>query len=45
MYEQGFRFWSLGQAAALAFVLFALLLAVTFAARAAGLLRGGEGRP
>jgi len=45
MYEQGFRFWSLGQAAALAFVLFALLLAVTFAARAAGLLRGGEARP
>jgi multiple sugar transport system permease protein len=44
MYEQGFRFWSLGQAAALAFVLFALLLAVTFAARAAGLLRGGEAR-
>jgi len=45
MYEQGFRFWSLGQAAALAFVLFALLLAVTFAARAAGLLRGGEASP
>jgi multiple sugar transport system permease protein len=44
MYEQGFRFWSLGQAAALAFVLFALLLAVTVAARAAGLLRGGEAR-
>jgi multiple sugar transport system permease protein len=44
MYEQGFRFWSLGQAAALAFVLFALLLAVTFAARSAGLLRGGEAR-
>jgi multiple sugar transport system permease protein len=44
MYEQGFRFWSLGQAAALAFVLFALLLAVTLAARAAGLLRGGEAR-
>jgi multiple sugar transport system permease protein len=44
MYEQGFRWWSLGQAAALAFVLFALLLAVTFAARAVGLLRGGEAR-
>ena len=29
MYEQGFRWWSLGQAAALAFVLFAILLALT----------------
>jgi multiple sugar transport system permease protein len=41
MYEQGFRWWSLGQAAALAFVLFAIVLAVSLAARAAGLLRGG----
>lgn len=40
MYEQGFRFWSLGQAAALAFVLFGIVLAATLAARAAGLLRG-----
>jgi multiple sugar transport system permease protein len=46
MYEQGFRWWSLGQAAAIAFVLFGIVLAVTLAARAAGLLRGGaaEGR-
>jgi multiple sugar transport system permease protein len=46
MYEQGFRWWSLGQAAAIAFVLFSIVLAVTLAARAAGLLRGGaaEGR-
>ena len=29
MYEQGFRWWSLGYAAALAFVLFAVMLAVT----------------
>jgi multiple sugar transport system permease protein len=41
MYEQGFRWWSLGQAAALAFVLFAIVLALGLAARAAGLLRGG----
>jgi multiple sugar transport system permease protein len=46
MYEQGFRWWSLGQAAAIAFVLFGIVLAVTALARAAGLLRGGaaEGR-
>jgi multiple sugar transport system permease protein len=44
MYEQGFRWWSLGSAAALAFVLFALLLAVTLLARGLGLLRGGEAR-
>jgi multiple sugar transport system permease protein len=41
LYEQGFRWWSLGQAAALAFVLFGILLALTLAARAAGLLGGG----
>jgi multiple sugar transport system permease protein len=41
MYEQGFRWWSLGQAAALAFVLFAIVLALSLAARAAGLLRSG----
>jgi multiple sugar transport system permease protein len=29
MYEEGFRWWSLGYAAALAFVLFAIILAVT----------------
>jgi multiple sugar transport system permease protein len=48
LYEQGFRWWSLGEAAALAFVLFAILLALTLAARAAGLLGSGlagERRP
>lgn len=45
MYERGFRWWSLGQAAALAFVLFAIILAVTLAARGVGLLRPGEARP
>jgi multiple sugar transport system permease protein len=44
MYEQGFRWWSLGQAAAIAFVLFGVILAVSLAARAAGLLGGGEAR-
>jgi glucose dehydrogenase len=29
MYEEGFRWWSLGYAAALAFVLFGIILAVT----------------
>jgi multiple sugar transport system permease protein len=29
MYEQGFRWWRLGYAAALAFLLFALILAAT----------------
>ncbi|HEX2484782.1 MAG TPA: sugar ABC transporter permease [Myxococcota bacterium] len=43
MYEQGFRWWSLGQAAALAFVLFALVLGVGLAARGLGLLRVGGG--
>ena len=37
MYEEGFRWWSLGYAAALAFVLFAIILAVTLLTR----LRGG----
>jgi multiple sugar transport system permease protein len=31
MYEQGFRWWNMGYAAAVAFVLFAILLAVTLA--------------
>jgi multiple sugar transport system permease protein len=31
MYEQGFRWWNLGYAAAVAFVLFAIILAVTVA--------------
>ena len=29
MYEEGFRWWRLGSAAAIAFVLFAIVLAVT----------------
>jgi multiple sugar transport system permease protein len=33
MYEQGFRWWSLGHAAAIAFVLFALVAAATFLGR------------
>ena len=33
MYEQGFRWWNLGYAAALAFVLFAVILAVSLLAR------------
>ena len=36
MYEEGFRWWSLGYAAALAFVLFAIILAVTWLARPRG---------
>jgi multiple sugar transport system permease protein len=33
MYEEGFRWWSLGYAAALAFVLFAIVVAVTLLTR------------
>ena len=33
MYEQGFRWWSLGHAAAIAFVLFAIVAAFTAVAR------------
>jgi multiple sugar transport system permease protein len=33
MYEEGFRWWNLGYAAALAFVLFALILAVSLVTR------------
>ena len=36
MYEEGFRWWSLGYAAALAFVLFAIILAVTLLTRVGG---------
>ncbi len=36
LYEQGFRWWNLGHAAALAFVLFALVLGLSLAARALG---------
>jgi multiple sugar transport system permease protein len=38
MYEQGFRWWNLGYAAALAFVLFAVILLVSLAARRRGAL-------
>jgi multiple sugar transport system permease protein len=36
MYEQGFRWWNLGYAAAIAFVLFAIILAATLAQRRLG---------
>lgn len=36
MYEQGFRWWNLGQAAAIAFVLFFLILVASLLARAVG---------
>jgi len=36
MYEEGFRWWSLGYAAALAFVLFGLIVAVTLLTRVRG---------
>jgi multiple sugar transport system permease protein len=36
MYDQGFRWWTLGYAAALAFVLFAIILAVSSIARPRG---------
>jgi multiple sugar transport system permease protein len=39
MYEEGFRWWNLGQASAVAFVLFVLMVVVT-----QGLLRLGRGR-
>jgi multiple sugar transport system permease protein len=38
MYEEGFRWWSLGYAAALAFVLFAIILAVTALTRIRAIL-------
>jgi ABC-type sugar transport system permease subunit len=41
MYEEGFRWWNLGYAAALAFVLFAIILAVTFLGRAGPGVRRG----
>jgi multiple sugar transport system permease protein len=41
MYEEGFRWWSLGYAAALAFVLFAIILSVTLLTR----LRSSTGVP
>jgi multiple sugar transport system permease protein len=40
MYKQGFRWWSMGSAAAIAFVLFAVILAATFLQRR--LQKGGE---
>jgi multiple sugar transport system permease protein len=41
MYEQGFRWWNMGRAAAIAFVLFGMILGVT-AVQAALRRRGGE---
>jgi ABC-type sugar transport system permease subunit len=43
MYEEGFRWWSLGYAAALAFVLFAIILAVTVLTRIRGAGAGSAG--
>src|SRR5262245_28160037 len=40
MYEEGFRWWSLGYAAALAFVLFAIILAVTLLTRVGSAVGG-----
>ncbi|QQR76065.1 MAG: sugar ABC transporter permease [Holophagales bacterium] len=41
MYQQGFRWWNLGQAAAIAFVLFALILAASAVPAALGRRRSG----
>jgi multiple sugar transport system permease protein len=41
MYEQGFKWWNLGVASAVAFLLFVLMLAVTFAQLAIARRRGG----
>jgi multiple sugar transport system permease protein len=41
MYEQGFKWWNLGMASAVAFLLFVLMLAVTFAQLAIARRRGG----
>ncbi len=41
MYQQGFRWWNLGNAAAIAFVLFAMIIAATALQVA---IRGGRGR-
>jgi len=43
MYLEGFRWWNMGQAAAIAFVLFAAMLALALAARAARRFAGGAG--
>ena len=39
MYQQGFRWWNMGYAAAIAFVLFAIILALTLLAAACGARR------
>jgi multiple sugar transport system permease protein len=41
MYEQGFKWWNLGTASAVAFLLFVLMLAVTFAQLTIARRRGG----
>ena len=42
MYLEGFRWWNMGQAAAIAFVLFAAMLALSLAARAVRRFAGGD---
>jgi len=42
MYLEGFRWWNMGHAAAIAFVLFAAMLVLTLAARAARRVAGGD---
>jgi multiple sugar transport system permease protein len=42
MYEQGFRWWNMGYAAAIALVLFLMILALTFVAVRARTLAAGE---
>jgi len=42
MYLEGFRWWNMGYAAAIAVALFAMMLALTLVARRAGALAAGE---
>ena len=43
MYLEGFRWWNMGYAAAIAFVLFAMMLGLTFVAiRVRALMGAGE---
>ncbi len=44
MYEEGFKWWNLGSASAVAFLLFLLIFAVTLAPGAAGPEGGGVSR-
>jgi multiple sugar transport system permease protein len=45
MYEQGFRWWNLGYAAAVAFVLFVIILGVTGVQMVARTRLAGNGAP